>query len=79
MPESFKYNAMNYRSLLCKTALISAFFLALSASANAQVTLNPTEDNYISAKHADQHAKWKKGEEQFPGRPRDMWQIGLGG
>jgi outer membrane protein OmpA-like peptidoglycan-associated protein len=70
---------MNYRSLLCKTALSSAFLLALSAGANAQVTLNPTEDNYISAKHADQHAKWKKGEEQFPGRPRDMWQIGLGG
>lgn len=70
---------MNYRSVLCTKALATAILLAFQATSYAQVTLNPTEDKYISAKHSGQHEKWKKGEEQFPGRPRDMWQIGLGG
>lgn len=70
---------MNYRSVLFTKALATAILLAFQAITNAQVTLNPTEDKYISAKHAEQHSKWKKGEEQFAGRPRDMWQIGLGG
>jgi outer membrane protein OmpA-like peptidoglycan-associated protein len=70
---------MNYRSVLCTKIFATATLLAFQVTSYAQVTLNPTEDKYISAKHADQHAKWKKGQEQFPGRPRDMWQLGLGG
>ncbi len=72
-------SAMKLRSVYKKITLALTLLTFVHIGANAQVTLNPTDDKYISAKYADQHNKWRNGEEQFPARPRDMWQLGLGG
>ena len=45
----------------------------------AQISVNPTDDQYITKKDQAKHAEWKEGKSQFPGRPRDWWQIGIGG
>jgi outer membrane protein OmpA-like peptidoglycan-associated protein len=45
----------------------------------AQVAVNVTEDQFVKNSDTTQHAEWHKGKNQFPGKPRDMWQIGIGG
>lgn len=56
-------------------AFLVAFLLAPGTS-EAQV--DPTDENVIKPSQAERHSKWEKGTEQFPGRPRDMWQLGIG-
>jgi OmpA-OmpF porin, OOP family len=63
---------------LLKTALI-VFSFAAYQQANAQLAVKPTDDKYIAPKDTATHKQWRKGKHQFPGRPRDMWQVGLGG
>lgn len=62
-----------------KTALGMCVVFLTSSSINAQVSVNATDDGLIRKKDQAQHAEWKEGKNQFPGRPRDMWQIGIGG
>ncbi len=54
-------------------------FSLLASQASAQGTVNPTDDNFVIKAHKARHEEWRAGKNQFPGRPRDMWQIGLGG
>lgn len=58
---------------------VFAAFSLLASQANAQGSVNPTDDNFVIKAHKARHAEWRAGKSQFPGRPRDMWQIGLGG
>jgi len=51
--------------------------LAVNTS-SAQISVNPTDDNFIRKKDQAKHAEWKEGKSQFPGRPRDWWQVGVG-
>lgn len=57
--------------------------LALSPLAasyvQAQTTVVASDDQFVREKDKDTHNKWRKGKSPFPARPRDMWQIGLGG
>lgn len=69
---------MGKKSNLTKSTLV-ALTLALSANvASAQVAVGPTDDNFIRKKDQTSHSEWKEGKSQFPGKPRDMWQVGLG-
>lgn len=53
--------------------------LCLTANTSqAQTTVNPTDENVIIKKDKEQHAEWKEGKSQFPGRPKDWWQLGVG-
>ena len=56
-----------------------ALFLLSINTSKGQVSVSPTDDNFITKKDQAQHAEWKEGESQFPGRPRDWWQLGVGG
>ncbi len=58
---------------------VVALFLGLSPNLNAQVTVSPTDDNFVIKAHKNRHSEWREGKSQFPGRPRDMWQLGIGG
>jgi OmpA-OmpF porin, OOP family len=58
--------------------LVSIFLLFSVSISNAQITVNPTDDNLITKKDQARHAEWKEGKSQFPGRPRDWWQLGVG-
>ncbi len=58
--------------------LTGAFLLFFINVSQAQITVNPTDDNLITKKDQAQHAEWKEGKTQFPGRPRDWWQLGVG-
>jgi OOP family OmpA-OmpF porin len=69
---------MNF-SLHLKKSITAGMMLFFAASLQAQVTVNPTDNQYIPDKYAQQHQKWRKGDHQFPGKPRDMWQVGVGG
>jgi OOP family OmpA-OmpF porin len=67
-------------SKLTKYSLGLCFALGtLFPNVNAQVAVNVTDDQFVKEKDKEDHAKWKKGESQFPAKPRDMWQIGVGG
>lgn len=70
---------MNFSIQFLRNILATIVLMCAVQSAEAQIAVNPTEDNFISKKHESQHAEWKEGKNQFPGRPRDMWQIGIGG
>lgn len=65
--------------MLFKTALLCLSVGAFMNRATAQLTVNPTEETFIKEKDKETHASWRKGKHQFPARPRDMWQVGLGG
>lgn len=55
--------------------------LGFTAS-NAQVEdISPeaTADEVVRKKDTDQHGKWKQGDYRFPGKPKNMWQVGLHG
>lgn len=54
-------------------------FLCKDEVVNAQISVNPTDDNFVQDKDKEKHAEWKEGKSQFPGRPRDWWQLGIGG
>lgn len=56
-----------------------ALLLLSMNTSQAQVSVRPTDDNFITKKDQAQHAEWKEGKSQFPGRPRDWWQLGIGG
>lgn len=56
-----------------------ALLLFTMNTSQAQISVNPTDDNFITKKDQSRHAEWKEGKSQFPGRPRDWWQIGIGG
>lgn len=70
---------MNFSVQFLRGFLATLVLVATVGVSQAQISVNPTEDNFISKKHESQHAEWKDGKSQFPGRPRDMWQIGVGG
>ncbi|MFK7795990.1 MAG: OmpA family protein [Aureispira sp.] len=59
--------------------LSGALLLMVADTTQAQISVNPTEDKYIIKKDQARHAEWKEGKSQFPGRPRDWWQLGIGG
>lgn len=59
--------------------ILVVFLLICTLDTHAQVTANPTDDNLITKKDQARHAEWKEGKSQFPGRPRDWWQLGVGG
>lgn len=62
-----------------RLACMSLGLFLLCPSARAQVQeLDPTEDKYVSEKEKPYHEAWKEGRYAFPGKPRDMWQAGLG-
>jgi len=67
---------MNKKLYLALSILLMCMFNFDSAS--AQISVDPTDDKYVIKKHKTQHTEWKEGKNQFPGRPRDMWQIGIG-
>lgn len=58
---------------------VFAAFSLLASQASAQGSVNPTDDNFVIKAHKAKHAEWRAGKSQFPGRPRDMWQLGIGG
>ena len=58
---------------------IFLLFLCIDQTANAQISVNPTDDNFVQDQDKEKHAEWKEGKSQFPGRPRDWWQLGIGG
>ncbi len=65
-----------------KLNFLLGFFLTFAVSlstVDAQIATNPTDDNFVINPHKAKHAEWREGKNQFPGRPRDMWQIGIGG
>lgn len=66
----------NYFSI--KKGLVAAFLLFAFHASQAQISVNPTDDNFITKKDQAKHAEWKEGKSQFPGRPRDWWQLGIG-
>lgn len=37
----------------------------------------PSDDEVINKKYKPNHDSWKKGDYPMPGRPRDMWTVGL--
>lgn len=51
----------------------------LYPSLQAQTAVAASEDQFIKDRDTTQHTDWRKGKNQYPGHPRDMWQIGLGG
>lgn len=55
-----------------------ALLLFTMNTSHAQISVNPTDDNFITKKDQARHAEWKEGKSQFPGRPRDWWQLGIG-
>lgn len=57
----------------------AALLMAGAEQAQAQPTVSPTEDQYITKRDQSRHTEWKEGKSQFPGRPRDWTQIGIGG
>lgn len=60
--------------------ILGAALLCLTANtSSAQISVNPTDDNFIRKKDQAKHAEWKEGKSQFPGRPKDWWQVGIGG
>ncbi|WBM76173.1 hypothetical protein [Saprospira grandis] len=63
---------------LMKGALALALSFGAWTPSQGQISVNPTDDQFVSKKYESQHAEWKEGESQFPGRPRDMWQLGVG-
>lgn len=66
------------KRFLQKTGFVAAFLLLTLNVAQSQISVNPTDDNFINKKDQAKHAEWKEGKHQFPGRPRDWWQIGVG-
>lgn len=58
--------------------LIGALLLTGAEYAQAQITVNPTEDQYIVDRDKERHAEWKEGKSQFPGKPRNWGQLGIG-
>ncbi|MCH2042928.1 MAG: OmpA family protein [Saprospiraceae bacterium] len=38
-----------------------------------------TDPQFVRKSDQAKHADWQDGKELFPGRPRDMWQLGIGG
>jgi OOP family OmpA-OmpF porin len=69
---------MIFKSGLLKGALVAFVVMCFAQQHQAQISVNPTDDNFISNKYETQHSEWKEGKSQFPGKPRDMWQLGLG-
>jgi outer membrane protein OmpA-like peptidoglycan-associated protein len=69
---------MIFKSGLLKGALVALVVICSAQQQHAQISVNPTDDNFISNKYETQHAEWKEGKSQFPGKPRDMWQLGVG-
>lgn len=63
---------------LLKKGLAGAFLLLALNGLQAQISVSPTDDNFITKKDQAKHAEWKEGKHQFPGRPRDWWQVGIG-
>lgn len=50
-----------------------------SAKASAQAGVKEFDDAVIRKKDKKQHEQWKKGDYNFPGKPRNMWQVGVHG
>lgn len=48
-------------------------------SASTKTSISPTDDAVVRKKDKAQHENWKKGDDAFPGKPRDMWSVGLHG
>jgi len=69
---------MNLRPNLSTKVLLAVILLSMQSVSNAQIQVNPSDSKYVTKKNAAQHENWLKGREYFPGRPKDMWQIGLG-
>lgn len=67
-------------SKFTKVSLGLCFALGMLFPAlQAQTVIVPTDDQFIKEKDKEEHQKWRKGESLFPARPRDMWQLGIGG
>ncbi len=69
---------MIFKSGLIQGFLVLFVVLLSVKEQQAQISVTPTDDNFISNKYEAQHAEWKEGKSQFPGKPRDMWQLGVG-
>lgn len=52
---------------------------ALFSFAQDERDYDPTDPMYIRKTDQSRHTEWQDGKSQFPGRPRDMWQVGIGG
>jgi outer membrane protein OmpA-like peptidoglycan-associated protein len=76
---AFNQNAMIFSKLNLKNTFLFSAILLSNMAYSQQMTVSPTDNKYISKKYSQQHEQWRKGENQFPGRPRDMWQVGVGG
>ena len=73
-----------YTPLSRKKAWLWALSLGLCGSQvqaqgpDSKLEFDPREEQYISEKERPYHEAWKSGRYAFPGKPRDMWQVGLG-
>jgi OmpA-OmpF porin, OOP family len=54
-------------------------FSVLHAQKEEEIAPEPTADEVVRKKDTEQHGKWKQGDYRFPGKPKNMWQIGLHG
>lgn len=59
-------------------ALLGTLLLAGAEYTQAQISTNPTEDQYVVEKDKARHTEWKEGKSQFPGKPRNWSQLGIG-
>lgn len=69
--------------LFLRLSTFALMLFSASVTAYAQPDeaseLTPISDEAVSSKDAQQHADWKSGNGKFPGKPRDMWSVGLSG
>ena len=63
-------------TLLSIVLLFSGSLVAQTADSLVRPGPNPA---YIPESRMEQHEKWLNNEEQFPAKPRSMWQLGLHG
>ncbi len=67
---------------MTKLWLLALAFIATTnvfGQKDENITPDPTEDEVVRKRDTDQHGKWKKNDYSFPGKPRNMWQVGVHG
>lgn len=63
---------------LALTTILGGCVLS-GAYAQDERDYDPTDPKFVRKSDQTKHSEWQEGKSQFPGRPRDMWQVGIGG
>lgn len=60
-----------------KYSLLTGVLCLLASYSFSQVTYDPMDSSVVRSNDMDQYTKFKQGIENYPAKPRNMWELGI--